>query len=114
MKKKVLLGIICILGVFIVAAQAGDKTDRQGYVGHYVFPWENQDETIEIALQDDSTFTMFSSAGKIKLKYVEKDRFEFPQYGGVIVFERDEEQEIIACKISVAAINMKEVKALKQ
>jgi hypothetical protein len=114
MKKKVLLSAICMMSIFIAVTQANDETDRQEYVGHYVFPWENQDEIIEITLQDDSTFTMFSSAGEIKLKYAQKDRFEFTQYGGVIVFERDEKQEIIACKISVAAINMKEVKALKQ
>ncbi|MDR2057084.1 MAG: hypothetical protein LBP83_02145 [Dysgonamonadaceae bacterium] len=111
--KKVLLSAICVFMIFI-SARATDKTDRQEYIGYYVFSVENLVETLEITLQEDSTLMAFSSLGEVTLTPVEKDRFVFPQYGGIIVFERNEKQEITACKISVAAIDMEEIKALKQ
>jgi hypothetical protein len=111
--KKVLLSAISIFMVFI-SAQASDKADRKEYTGHYVFSGDNQGETLDITLQSDTILTAFSSLGEVALTYVEKDRLEFPQYGGVIIFERNEKQQIIACKISVAAIDLEEIKAQKQ
>jgi hypothetical protein len=111
--KKVLLSAICIFMAF-VSAQTSDKADWKEYTGHYVFSGDNQGETLDITLQNDTVLTAFSSLGEVALTHVEKDRFEFPQYGGVVIFERDEEQRIIACKISVAAIDLGEIKAQKQ
>jgi hypothetical protein len=111
--KKVLLTVIVIGGMFI-AAQAGDKVCRMEYAGHYVFPEEIMIEPIEITLQSDTLLTLFSPMGEIALKYVEGDRFEFPQYGGVVVFERNEKQEVCACRISVTAINVADIIAKKQ
>ena len=109
--KKVLLSAICIM--IIISAQASDKADWQEYTGRYVVSLNNSEETMEITLLED-TLTVFSALGEVALRYVKKDRFEFPQYGGAIVFERDEEQQIVACKISVAAIDVEEIMARKQ
>jgi hypothetical protein len=111
--KKVLLTTVCILAI-LSFAQASGKADWQEYIGRYVFSADGSEETVEITHQGDSTLTAFSSLGEIALKYVEKDRFEFPRYGGVVVFERDEKQAITACRISVAVINLGEIKARKQ
>jgi hypothetical protein len=124
MKMKALLTIACLLAAFAAAAQ----TSRQDYVGHYVFLWENQQETFEIALRSDGSLGLFYPASKklalagessfsvteIKLKHIENDRFEFPQYGGIVVFERNEKRVVTACVVSVAALNINEIKALKQ
>jgi hypothetical protein len=111
--KKVLLSAICIFMAFI-SAQANDKADWKEYTGNYVFSLDNSEETVDIKLRSDSTLTVFSSLGEVTLTHVEKDRFEFPQYGGVIVFERNEKQQVIACKISIAAMDVEEIKARKQ
>jgi hypothetical protein len=111
MKKTVLT--IAALIIFL-AAQAGDKTTWQEYAGLYVFPGETMVEPVEIALQSDSILTLFSAFGEIVLTPVETDRFEFPQYGGVIIFERDEKQQVTACRISVTAMNTGELKANKK
>jgi hypothetical protein len=100
--------------MILIAAQASGKPDWQEYTGRYIFSIENSEETMEITLQSDSTLTVFSSMGEVALTLVEKDCFAFPQYGGVVVFERDNKQQIIACKISIAAIDLKELKARKQ
>ena len=112
MKKVSLLSVICIFTV-IISAQANEKADWQEYTGRYVVSFNNLEEAMEIALRED-TLTVFSPLGEVALTYVKKDRFEFPQYGGAIVFERNEEQQIVACKISVAAIDVEEIKARKQ
>jgi hypothetical protein len=111
--KKVLLSTVCIF-MIIVSARANDGADWQEYTGHYVLSLKDSEEAVDIALRGDSTLTVFSSLGEVALKHAGKDRFEFPQYGGVIVFERDDRQHVIACKISVAAIDVEEVKARKQ
>lgn len=131
MKMKALLTIACLLAAFAAAAQ----TSRQEYVGHYVFLWENQQETFEIALRSDGSLGLVYPASEhltpgtqklalagessfsvteIKLKHIENDRFEFPQYGGIVVFERNEKRVVTACVVSVAALNINEIKALKQ
>ncbi|MDR0733296.1 MAG: hypothetical protein LBF08_04455 [Dysgonamonadaceae bacterium] len=110
--KTVVLTTVCILAI-LSFAQAGGKGDWQEYSGRYIVSAFNAEETVEIALQADSTLTAFSSLGEVRLTYVEKDRFEVPQYGGVVIFERDEAQQVIACKISVAAVDLQELKARK-
>jgi hypothetical protein len=111
--KKVLLFTIYTF-MILIPARASDKAEWQEYTGRYVFSGNAQGETLEIMLQNDTILTAFSSLGEVTLTYVEKDRFEFPQYGGVIIFERDETQQIIACKISIAVIEWDELKARKQ
>ena len=100
--------------MMILPVRANNSTDWQEYTGHYVLSFDNSEETVDITLQGDSTLTAFSPLGEIALRYVEKDRFEFPQYGGVIVFERDEKRQVVACTISVAAMDVEEIKARKQ
>lgn len=97
-----------------ISAQASDKADLQEYAGCYVFSTEDLVEMLEISLQEDSTLMAVSSMGEVKLTYVKKDRFEFSQYGGVVVFERNEKQKIVACKISIAAVGIAEIKAKRQ
>jgi hypothetical protein len=111
--KKVLLSTVCIF-MMIVSARANDRADWQEYAGHYVLSLEDSEETVDITLQGDSTLTVFSSLGEVALTYDGEDCFKFSQYGGVIVFERDGRQQVVACKISVAAMDMEEVKAWKQ
>jgi hypothetical protein len=111
--KKAVLSAICIF-MMLIPAQANNIADWQEYTGHYIFSGDSQGETLEITLQGDTVLTAFSSLGEVALTYVKKDRFEFPQYGGIIIFERDEKQQIIACTISIAAINLEEIKARKQ
>jgi hypothetical protein len=111
--KKVVLSAICIF-MLSISAQASDRADWKEYTGRYIFSIDNSEEIMDITLQEDSTLTAFSSLGEVALTYVEKDHFEFPQYGGVIIFERDEKQQIIACKVSVAAIDLEEIKAQKR
>ncbi|MDR2626920.1 MAG: hypothetical protein LBC40_02685 [Dysgonamonadaceae bacterium] len=111
--KKVLLFTIYIF-MILISARASDNADWQEYTGRYVFSGNGQGETLEIYLQSDTILTAFSSLGEVTLTHVGKDRFEVPQYGGVIIFERDEKQQVIACRISVAAIELEELKARKQ
>jgi hypothetical protein len=112
MKRVLLLAV----GIFmiILPVRANDNAGWQEYTGHYVLSFDNSEETVDITLQGDSTLVAFSSLGEVALRHVKKDRFEFPQYGGVIVFERNEKQQVIACKISVAVIDVDEIKARKQ
>jgi hypothetical protein len=111
--RKVLLSTIGIC-MLLLSAQARNNADWREYTGSYVFSGDNLTETLEITLLRDTILTASSSLGEATLTYVEKDRFEFPKYGGVIVFERNEEQQIIACRISVAVIDLDEIIAQKQ
>jgi hypothetical protein len=111
--KRVLLSTVCIF-MMILPVRANDSTDWQEYTGQYVLSFDNSEEIVDITLQGDSTLTAFSPLGEVVLTHVKEDRFEFPQYGGVIVFERDEKQQVVACTISVAAMDVEEIKARKQ
>jgi hypothetical protein len=110
--KKVAVTAVCILSI-LTSAQAGGKGDWQEYSGRYVFSMPNSEEVVEIALQEDSTLMVFSALGETTLTYADKDHFEIPQYGGVVIFERDDAQQIIACSISIAAVDLQELKARK-
>jgi hypothetical protein len=113
MKNVSLLSVICLFLILVPTAWANDRADWQDYTGHYVIATEHLEETVEIVLQGDSVLRAFSALGEVLLTYVGKDRFEVPQYGGVIVFERDEKQTVIACKVSIAAIEVEDIKARK-
>ena len=100
--------------MMILPARANDNTDWQEYAGRYVLSFDNSEETVAITLRGDSTLTAFSALGEVALRDAGEDRFEFPQYGGVIVFERNEKRQVVACTISVAVLDMEELKARKQ
>ncbi|MDR1357366.1 MAG: hypothetical protein LBJ58_06830 [Tannerellaceae bacterium] len=111
--KKVLFSTVCIF-MIIASVRATDGADWQEYAGRYVLSLDNSEETVDIAIRGDSTLTAFSSLGEVTLTHAGADRFEFRRYGGVVVFERDDKQHVIACRISVAVIDVEEVKARKQ
>jgi 3',5'-cyclic AMP phosphodiesterase CpdA len=109
--KKTLFTAICILGIF-AAAQSGNKPGWEEYAGRYVCPAESPLEAVDVALRGDTLFALFIPMGRVMLVYVGKDRFEFPQYGGTIIFERDEKQKVASCSISAAAVDV-EIRAQK-
>lgn len=85
--KKVLLSTVCIL-MIILPAPANNEAEWQEYTGQYIVSLNNSEEIMDITLQGDSTLIAFSVLGEVTLTYIKKDRFEFPQYGGIIIFER--------------------------
>jgi hypothetical protein len=111
MKKEVL---ILSLGLLLAAAPLAGGNDLRQYVGRYAFSLENLVETVEITFRNDSTLMAVTPLGQITLTPAGDDRFEFPQYGGVVVFQRNEKQEITDCLISVAALDVEKIKARKQ
>ncbi|MDR3365405.1 MAG: hypothetical protein LBO71_00340 [Prevotellaceae bacterium] len=111
--KRILLTIAGAL-MMLAAAQAGDRAPWREYTGCYAFPGEYMIDPIEIALHGDTLLTIFTPMmGEVALTHAGKDRFKFPQYGGVIVFERDEKQRVAACRIAVTAMSVGELRAKK-
>jgi hypothetical protein len=111
MKKTVLLMVLIFTAW---TTNADDSVNWKEYTGTYVFPVESMVETFDVTIQSDTILTISSYLGEAALTCVEKDRFEFPQYGGVIVFERDEAARIAGCRVSIAMMDMEEIKAEKQ
>ncbi|MDR3187669.1 MAG: calcineurin-like phosphoesterase family protein [Prevotellaceae bacterium] len=110
--KKMLLTGVAMLGIF-AAAQAGGKANWQEYAGRYTV-YGSVVDAFEVALRGDTLLTIFTpEMGEATLLCLEKDRFEFPQYGGLVIFERNGRQEVAACRISVAAIDVGEIRAQK-
>jgi hypothetical protein len=93
---------------------ADDCVNWKEYTGSYIFSGESMVETFDVTIQSDTILRISSYLGEAVLTCVEKDRFEFPQYGGVIVFERDETAKIAGCRVSIAAMDMENIKAEKQ
>ncbi|MDR1937206.1 MAG: hypothetical protein LBQ73_01740 [Tannerellaceae bacterium] len=112
MKRTVVVSAIFILWAFISKAEG--NIDRKEYAGRYVLPVESMIGEVEITIQNDTLLTISLPVGEIILEYLEEDCFEVPQYGATAVFERDEKQEVTACRISIPMADIKDLIAKKQ
>ncbi|MDR1980399.1 MAG: hypothetical protein LBQ39_02105 [Tannerellaceae bacterium] len=111
--KRTVFVAMCILLAFL--AKAERNINRKEYAGRYVLSSEeSMISEVEITIQNDSILTVFLPVGEIILEYIEKDCFEVPQYGATAIFERDEKQEVTACRISIPMAEIKDLIAVKQ
>jgi hypothetical protein len=110
--KRALLSII-LIGLF-AALNAKEEANWVEYTGRYIVALKNGISEVEVRFQNDGQLTVASPIGKIILVHIEKDYFEIPQYGGTVVFERDEKQEVTACTVSIPMADIKDIKIKKQ
>jgi hypothetical protein len=110
--KRALWLVIFIWGCFLLHAREGAKWSE--YTGRYVVALKNHTGEVEVAFQDEGRLVVSSPIGRIILVHVEKDCFSIPQYGGTVVFERDDRQEVTACTLSVPIADIKNIKVFKQ
>ncbi|MDR1918356.1 MAG: hypothetical protein LBQ65_01770 [Tannerellaceae bacterium] len=111
MKRTVLSAIFILVALL---SKAEGNIDRKEYAGRYVLPMESIIGEVEICIQNDSVLTVSLPVGEIILEYIEADCFEVPKYGATAVFERDEKQEVTACRISIPMADIKDLIAKKQ
>jgi hypothetical protein len=110
--KRTLLSVIFILSVLLTHAK--EDVNREEYTGRYVITLKNTISEVEVILQSDGRLVVSSPIGKIILVHIENDCFEIPQYGGLVVFERDEKRAVTACTVSIPIADIRDIKVKKQ
>lgn len=110
--KKILLFIILAISFSGIKAQV--KIDLDEYIGRYVFPEGNLAEDAIVSIINDSTLNISASIGECDLRYMTGDTFSLPQYGGQIVFIRNEQNKIESFKISIPMAGIEELEAHKE
>lgn len=110
--KRTLLSAIFIFSAFILNAKEDAKWEA--YTGWYTIVLKNGTSKVEVIFQNDGRLIVASPIGKILLVHTGKDSFEIPQYGGTAVFERDENQAVTACAVSIPMADIKNIKVKKQ
>lgn len=110
--KKFLLFII--LSVSFTMMNAQNRASLHGYAGRYIFPEGSLAEDAVISIINDTTLNIAASIGECDLKYIREDTFSLPQYGGSIVFNRNEASRINGFKISIPMAGIDDLEALKE
>jgi hypothetical protein len=115
MKKKILMiavVISCLMGL-IKAENNVQKQDLKIYTGKYNFTLNNTPESATVELKGD-TLRIVASIGSADLKFIENESFGIPQYGGLVVFLKDEtKQKVIGIRVSVPMGNI-ELEGVKE
>jgi hypothetical protein len=97
MKKSVLISVFLLSLVSVYAATGRDMAE---YAGRYVFAGDGVAGEVDITLVD-GTLVVETEIGRISLKHIKEDQFSIPQYGGVSVFERNENREISGVTVTI-------------
>ncbi len=77
-------------------------------MGRYVFPYNQAIEEVVVNLRNDSLFAT-ASLGTVQLKHVSDDNFEIPEYGGEVIFTRNDTSKVVSTvkvTIPVASIEI--------
>lgn len=110
--KKILLFIVLSLSFPVIEAQV--STNLHDYAGRYIFPEGSLAEDAVVSIINDTTLNIAASIGECDLKYIKEDTFSIPQYGGGIVFNRNELNKIEGFKISIPMAGIENMEALKE
>ena len=109
---------MCLFLLIIVATQmnvnAQNKQGLEDYVGRYVLPAGSLVDDAVITIVNDSVLNISASAGTSDLQYVDGEEYSLPQYGGTIVFVRDESNHIKGFKISIPMAGIESLEAQKE
>lgn len=108
MKKKLLLIALIIVSLagLLKAGENDQKQNLKIYTGKYNFVLNNTPESVNVELNGD-TLRIISSIGSADLKFIENESFGIPQYGGLVVFLKDEtKQKVVGIKVSIPMGNI--------
>lgn len=110
--KKILLFIT--LSVVVTALNAQTELNLQKYTGRYIFPAGSLAEDAVVSLVNDSILNISASIGESNLEYVENETFSLPQYGGTLIFIRDDSKNIQGFRVTIPMAGIDNLEAKKE
>lgn len=108
--KKILLLIFTAMAFLQMNAQK----NLDEYAGRYIFPAGSLTDDAIITVTDNAVLNISSSVGGSDLNYVEDDKYTLPQYGGTIIFVRDDSKNIQGFRISIPMAEVENLEAKKE
>lgn len=105
---KISMLFILIVTFVGIHAEENQKKSLTDYLGQYAFVDENATtDNVLVELHSDSTLKATAAIGSVTLKFIKDDEFEIAEYGGQVLFIRDEEkQNVIGVKVIVPSANI--------
>lgn len=110
--RKILL--LITLSVVFTTLNAQTKLNLQEYTGRYIFPAGSLAEDAVVSVVNDTTLNISASIGESNLEYLEKETFTMPQYGGTIIFIRDDSDKIQGFKVTIPMAGIVSLEAQKE
>ncbi|MFT4221527.1 hypothetical protein [Dysgonomonas sp.] len=110
--RKILL--LITLSVVFTTLNAQTKLNLQEYTGRYIFPAGSLAEDAVVSVVNDTTLNISASIGESNLEYLEKEMFTMPQYGGTIIFIRDDSDKIQGFKVTIPMAGIVSLEAQKE
>ena len=110
--RKILL--LITLSVVFTTLNAQIKLNLQEYTGRYIFPAGSLAEDAVVSVVNDTILNISASIGESDLEYLEEETFSMPQYGGTIIFVRDESNKIQGFKVTIPMAGIASLDAQKE
>lgn len=110
--KKILL--LITLSVVFMTLNAQTKLNLQEYTGRYIFPAGSLAEDAVVSVVNDTILNISASIGESDLEYLEEETFTMPQYGGTIIFVRDDSNSIQGFKVTIPMAGIVSLDAQKE
>lgn len=110
--RKVFLVMVLLMPLIQLVAQ--ERINLKEYTGRYIFPEGSLTDDAVITVINDTTLNISASIGESELKYINPETFTLPQYGGTIVFMRDEADDIRGFKVTLPMAGIDNLEAQKE
>lgn len=110
--RKILL--LITLSVVFTGLNAQTKLNLQEYTGRYIFPAGSLAEDAIVSVVNDTILNISASIGECNLEYLEEETFTMPEYGGTIIFIRNDSNKIQGFKITIPMAGVEEMDANKE
>lgn len=110
--KKILL--LIILSVVFMTLNAQTKLNLQEYTGRYILPAGSLAEDAVVSVVNDTILNISATIGESNLEYLEEETFTMPQYGGTIIFIRDDSDKIQGLKVTIPMAGIVSLEAQKE
>ena len=111
MKKILLVIVLCVI---CSGLNAQSKPILQEYAGRYILPAGSPVDDAIVTVVNDTTLFISASPGESELKHVEDEKFILPQYGGAIIFIRNEEKKVTGFKVTIPIMEVEDIEAVKE
>ncbi len=93
---------------------AQTKLNLQEYTGRYILPAGSLAEDAVVSVVNDTILNISATIGESNLEYLEEETFTMPQYGGAIIFIRDDSDKIQGLKVTIPMAGIVSLEAQKE
>lgn len=108
--KRILMFILVLIVscVFLIGSLFAEEKTKPvflDYAGHYVLPEGSPVADALIQISDDRLVVSVEQTSA-QLEYLEQEKFSIPQFGGIVEFIRDGENQVVGLKAVIPAMEI--------